>query len=131
MGENIIIAACNMLLPLTMLGLGLLIWLTKPGYGDAFGYRTAWSLKSKETWAFAQEVFGGLCTKVYAVISFVSLLCGIIPIIGGFDDVSGIIACILGLVQFVSVFVIIGITDGMIKRRFDEDGNRKDGEPNG
>lgn len=129
MGDNVIIAVCNMLLPLTMLGLGLMIRLTKPGYGDAFGYRTTWSLKSKETWERAQGLFGGLCTKVYAVISFVSLICGIIPIVGGFDkDVSGIIACILNLVQFISVFVIIGVTDGIVKREFDKDGNRKGGE---
>lgn len=59
MGERIICAVVNMFLPLTLLGLGLMVWLTKPGYGDAFGYRTTWSLKSKETWALAQELFGG------------------------------------------------------------------------
>lgn len=129
MGDNIIMAVCNMLLPLTMLGLGLMIWLTKPGYGDAFGYRTTWSLKSKETWARAQGLFGRLCTITYAVISFISLVCGVIPIAGGFDKyITGIIACFLSLVQFVSVFVVIGVTDGIVKREFDKEGNRKVGE---
>ena len=129
MGDNIIIAVVDMLLPLTMLGLGLMIWLTKPGYGDAFGYRTTWSLKSKETWARAQGLFGRLCTVTYAVISFISLICGVIPIVVGFDKyTTGIIACFLSLVQFVSVFVIIGVTDGIVSREFDKEGNRKVGE---
>lgn len=129
MGDNIIIAVCNMLLPLTMLGLGLMIWLTKPGYGDAFGYRTTQSLKSKETWERAQGLFGRLCTITYAVISFISLICGVIPIAGGFDKyTTGMIAGVLNLVQFVSVFVVIGVTDGIVKREFNKDGNRKVGE---
>ena len=127
MGDNVIIAVCNMLLPLTMLGLGLVVWLTKPGYGDIFGYRTTWSLKSKETWECAQFMFGKICTIAYAVISVISLICGIIPIIWKAD--IGIITCVLYLVQFVSVFVIIGVTDGIVAREFNKDGTRKVGDP--
>lgn len=128
MGDNVIIAVVNMLLPLTMLGLGLMIWLTKPGYGDMFGYRTTWSLKSKETWERAQGLFGRLCTVTYAVISFISLICGVIPIVGGFDKYAvGIMAGVLSLVQFVSVFAVIGVTDGIVKREFNKDGTRKVG----
>lgn len=132
MGDNVIIAVVNMLLPLTMLGLGLMIWLTKPGYGDMFGYQTTWSLKSKETWERAQGIFGRLCTVTYAVISFISLIAGLVPIIWKIDkDVSGIIVCVLYLVQFFSVFAVIGVTDGIVKREFNKDGTRKVGEPNG
>lgn len=124
MGDNVIIAVVNMLLPLTMLGLGLMIWLTKPGYGDMFGYRTTWSLKSKETWERAQGLFGKICTITYAVISFISLIAGIVPIIWK-SDISGIIVCALYLVQFFSVFVVIGVTDGIVSREFNKDGTRK------
>ena len=125
MGDNVIIAVVDMLLPLTMLGLGLMIWLTKPGYGDILGYRTTWSLKSKETWERAQFLFGKICTIVYAVISVISLICGIVPIIWKSD--IGIITCVLYLVQFVSVFVIIRVTDGIVAREFNKDGTRKVG----
>lgn len=124
MGDNVIIAVVDMLLPLTMLGLGLMIWLTKPGYGDMFGYRTTWSLKSKETWERAQGLFGKICTITYAVISFISLIAGIVPIIWK-SDISGIIVCALYLVQFFSVFVVIGVTDGIVAREFNKDGTRK------
>lgn len=124
MGDNVIIAVVDMLLPLTMLGLGLMIWLTKPGYGDMFGYRTTWSLKSKETWERAQGLFGKICTITYAVISFISLIAGIVPIIWK-SDISGIIVCVLYLVQFFSVFVVIGVTDGIVAREFNKDGTRK------
>lgn len=131
MGEKIIIAVCDMLLPLTMLGLGLMIWLTKPGYGDAFGYRTTRSLKSKETWVRAQELFGNLCTKSYAVLSFLTLLSGVAIIIADADDLALTIAVnAVNLVNFIALFVIIGITDGTVKREFDKDGNRKEDEMN-
>lgn len=133
MSDNVIIAVVDMLLPLTMLGLGLMIWLTKPGYGDAFGYRTTWSLKSKESWERAQGLFGRLCTITYAVLSFLSLIAGLVPIIIKTDNeyIAGIISGILSFVQFVSVFVVIGVTDGIVKREFDKDGNRKVGERHG
>lgn len=129
MVDNVIIAVCNMLLPLTMLGLGLMIWLTKPGYGDAFGYRTTWSLKSKETWERAQGLFGGICTKVYAVLSVLTLISGVMPIIVNADEIALVIFVnAVNLVNFIALFVIIGVTDGIVKREFDKDGNRKGGE---
>lgn len=131
MGENIIIAVCDMLLPLTMLGLGLMIRLTKPGYGDAFGYRTTWSLKSKETWVRAQRLFGSICTKAYAVLSFLTLLSGVMIIFADTDDLALTIAVnAVNLVNFIALFVIIGITDGIVKREFNKDGNRKEDEMN-
>lgn len=128
MGDNVIIAVVDMLTPLTMLGLGLMVWLTKPGYGDIFGYRTTWSLKSKETWERAQGLFGRICTITYVVMSFISLIAGLVPIIRKLDkDVSGIITCVLFLVQFFSVFAVIGVTDGIVAREFNKDGTRKGG----
>ncbi len=127
MGEAVIIVVCNMLLPLTMLGLGLMIWLTKPGYGDAFGYRTTWSLKSKETWERAQRLFGRICTAAYAALSFLTLISGLIPVIVRADKyVLGIVTGAASFVDFIALFVVIGVTDGIVKREFN-----KDGEPNG
>lgn len=129
MGEKVICAVVNMFLPLTMLGLGLMVWLTKPGYGDVFGYRTTWSLKSRETWERAQGLFGRLCTVTYGVLSFLTLISGVIPIIAGADKyVMGIVVSMANFVDFVALFVVIGVTDGIVKREFDKDGNRKVGE---
>ncbi len=127
MGEAVIIVVCSMLLPLTILGLGLMIWLTKPGYGDAFGYRTTWSLKNKETWERAQGLFGRICTAVYAVLSFLTLISGLIPVIVRADKyVLGIVTGVVNFVDFIALFVVIGVTDSIVKREFN-----KDGEPNG
>ncbi len=131
MGENVICAVVNMLLPLTLLGLGLLIWLTKPGYGDAFGYRTTQSLRNKETWARAQELFGRSCTITFAVLSFITLISGVIPIICGADKyVMGIVVGAAVFVDFIAFLILVGVVDGIVKREFDADGNRKGGEPN-
>lgn len=125
MGDNVILAVCNMLLPLTMLGLGLMIWLTKPGYGDIFGYRTTVSLKNPQTWSRAQGLFGKICTITYAALSFLTLIAGIVPIILKFDKyTSGLISAIVNCVSFVAVFVVIGVTDGIVKKEFKRgDGN--------
>ncbi|MDE7361017.1 MAG: hypothetical protein K2N38_03685, partial [Oscillospiraceae bacterium] len=72
---------------------------------------------------------GRLCTITYAVISFISLIAGLVPIIWKLDKiVAGIIVCVLYLVQFFSVFVVIGVTDGIVAREFNKDGTRKVGE---
>lgn len=132
MSDNVIVAAADMLLPLTMLGLGLTIWLKRPCYGEVLSYRTKTSLKSKETWERAQEVFGRLCTITFAVLSFLSLIAGIFPIAVNIDDnVCGIICLIVTSVQGLAVLAVIAVTEGVVRREFDKDGTRKVGGGNG
>ncbi|MCM1166984.1 MAG: SdpI family protein [Lachnospiraceae bacterium] len=132
MGESVIIAVCDMFLPLTLLGLGLMVWLTKPDYGNVFGYRTTWSLKSGETWERAQGVFGKMCTMTYAALSFLTLVSGLLPIIiGGFDEyVTEILVTAVNLTNVLALFAVIGATEGIVKREFDKDGNPKAGGAN-
>ncbi len=117
MGENVIIAVCNMLLPLTMLGLGLVIWKTRPPFGDMFGYRTAQSLKSPEAWAAAQMLFGRYCTITYAVLSGLTLAAGAASILFKVED-TGIIIMAVNLVDFAAFFVVVGVTDRIVKKHF-------------
>lgn len=117
MGEKIIIAVCNMLTPLTMLGLGLLIWKTHPPYRDIFGYRTTQSQKSPEAWALAQALFGRYCTLSFAVLSALTLIASVVPIIFTLDELAGMwIFTVVNMVNFISVFVVIGVTDHTVKK---------------
>lgn len=126
MNDNMVTAVVNMFLPLTMLGMGLMIWRTKPGYRDLFGYRTTWAGKSEEAWDFAQELFGRLCTKSFAIASFLTLVAGLIPVIARLDESWGTIICVVvSFADTILMFVIIFIVEEKLKRNFDKDGHRK------
>lgn len=116
MEENVILCVCNMLAPITMLILGLVIWKTMPGYGDMFGYRTTYSLKNPELWNIAQYCFGKSCTITFAVMSFLSLFAGLVPIFFEVDkEIPGFISAFVTLIQVVALFVIIFITEHKLK----------------
>jgi len=67
----------------------------------------------------------------YAVLSFITLLSGVIPIACGADKYAvAVVVNAAELADFIALFVIISVTDGIVKREFDADGNRKGGEPN-
>ena len=120
MGENselVILMVVGLMLPLTMLGMGLLIWKTKPPYKDMFGYNTTYSQKNERLWDMGQELFGRYCTITYSVITVLSILCGLIPIVFDINFYIGeLIEMIIYLVQFFSVFAVIGVTDGKLKK---------------
>ena len=122
MGEKVIIAICNMFLPLTCLGLGLMVWKTHPPFGDLFGYRTTQSQKSPEAWELAQTLFGRYCTLTYAVLCGLTLIASIVPIIFKLDELVVMwIMTVANLVDFIALFVVIGITENVVKRHFEGD----------
>lgn len=131
MTDNVICAIANMLLPLTLLGMGAIIWKTKPGYKDMFAYHTTTAEKNEAMWNRAQELFGRICTITYAVLSAVTLICGLIPVICRLDKSIGTIICsFLCVANVVPMFVFIGIVEVTLKKEFDKDGNRKRGDIN-
>lgn len=117
MGEKIIFALCNMFLPLTILALGLVVWKTHPPFGDMFGYRTTQSQKSPEAWDIAQALFGRSCTLTYAVLSFLTLIAGLVPIFFKVDEMAEAwIITAVNIVDFAALFVLIFITDSKLKK---------------
>lgn len=121
MGEKVIIAVCNMLLPLTMLGLGLMVRKTRPPFGDLFGYRTTQSLKSPESWKLAQALFGKYCTRTYLILCGLTLIASVLPIVCSLDELAEMwIFTVVNLVDFISVFVVIGVTDHTVKKLLEE-----------
>ena len=117
MGETIIIAVVNMLTPLTLLGLGLVIWKTRPPFGDLFGYKSKQSLKSSEAWEIAQAVFGRYCTITYAVLSALTLIVSLLPLFVKFDELG--VSILVMAVNFVNVIAfapVIGVTESTVKK---------------
>ena len=121
MGEKVIIAVVNMLTPLTLLGLGLLIWKTRPPFGDIFGYRTKQSQKSPEAWELAQAVFGRYCTLTYAVLSALTLISGLLPIFVKLDEFwLSIFVLAVNFANVIALAVVIGITESIVKKQTEE-----------
>lgn len=82
----------------TMIGFGMYFLKTAPKEINAvFGYRTAMSMKNKETWKFAHKY----CGKIWCISGLVCFV-QLIPLIGSIIP-----------------------TERALKRNFDENGNRK------
>ena len=124
MGDLVIMLVVGLLLPITMLGMGLLIWKTRPPFNDLFGYRTTYSQKNERLWDMGQELFGKYCTVTYTVILILSVLCGLLPIVFDIDHSIGqIINAAMNLVQFFALFAVIGVTDRKLKKAMKESDN--------
>ena len=117
MGETIIIAVVNMLTPLTLLGLGLVIWKTRPPFGDMFGYKSKQSLKSPEAWEIAQAVFGRSCTLTYTVLSPLTLIASLLPLFVKFDELGvSILVMAVNFVDVIAFATVIGVTESTVKK---------------
>jgi len=87
------------------------------------GYRTARSMKNKDTWEFAHKC----CGKIWWIIGLILIPLSIIPMlfvlgkdvdtIGGF---CGIICCIQVIVLISTVIFV----ESKLRRTFDENGER-------
>ena len=120
MGETIIIAVVNMLTPLTLLGLGLVIWNTRPPFGDMFGYKSKQSLKSPEAWEIAQAVFGRYCTLTYAVLSALTLVVSLLPLFVKFDELGvSILVMAVNFVNVIAFAYVVGVTESTVKKTID------------
>lgn len=126
MGDLVILLVSSLFLPITMLILGLVVWRTRPPFNDIMGYRTTWSQKNERLWNMGQELFGRYCTITYAVISGISVIMSVIPMIFDIDKLMiSVMNSAMYLVQFTALFAVIGVTDGKLKRSFKQE--RKDG----
>ena len=92
------------------------------------GYRTTRSMKNKETWKFAHNYMGKLWYK-YGIVLFVISAALMLLTIGQDEDAVGGLAAIITTVQ-VFVMIVPGIlTEKALKENFDEEGNRKNINP--
>lgn len=119
----ILMLATNLLLPLTMIGFGWSFSKRAPQkINPLFGYRTAMSMKNKETWAFAHRYFGRLWLIVGLILLPVTVL-AMVPLYGHGDDAVAIAGCVILCVQCVPMLIPILPTERALKNTFDENGN--------
>ena len=92
------------------------------------GYRTTRSMKNKETWNFAHNYMGKLWYK-YGIVLFVISAALMLLTMGQDEDAVGGLAAIITTVQ-VFVMIVPGVlTEKALKENFDEEGKRKNINP--
>lgn len=124
MGEYVVILICELLCPVTMLLLGLFLWRSPAQYRSMFGYHSTAAERSPEAWAAAQAYFGTrlLISQIpVMVIMIVSWVISCVIMKLGEEAVAAI-AMVMTAIPIIVVFVVVGMTESMLKKYF---GNTK------
>jgi uncharacterized membrane protein len=125
MGFWIFMLIMDMLIPLTMIVLGRLFMNRVPKkINYIYGYRTAMSMKNKDTWDFAHRHCGKTWLRVGWVMLPLSVVVMLVVTNGDIDTVGTVGGVLCGLQSLVLVLSIIP-TEKALKKTFDKDGNRK------
>ncbi|MDR1061715.1 MAG: SdpI family protein [Clostridiales bacterium] len=125
----IFMLAMDLLLPLTMIGFGS-YFVKSAGprkINMVFGYRTAMSMKNKDTWSFA-HVF---CGKRWRRIGWIMLPLSVgamLPALGKETGTVGLVGGVVFGVQYIFLIWPVISTEMALKRTFDKQGNRKNKE---
>lgn len=119
--------AVDLLIPITMLGFGK-AFVDKPPerINCFFGYRTAMSMKNRDTWTFAHRYVGRLWRRIGGILLPVSVL----PLLAALGRGTAVIGTVGGAVccaQVVPLLVSFLPTERALRRTFDPDGLRKEG----
>ena len=125
MGFWIFMLIVNLLIPFTMIGFGRGFMKNAPKEINAvFGYRTAMSMKNKDTWAFAHNYAGKLWYVVGWILLPLSILIMML-VIGRTENVIGTVGGILCGIQMIPLIGAIIPVERALRKTFDKNGNRR------
>jgi len=117
--------AADLLLPLLMVLLGRRFRTRPPAeINGVYGYRTARSMKSRETWDFAHRYIGGLWVRLGLVLLPLSVL-PLLFVWGKDPDVVGTVSAAVCLIQLIPLLASLVPTERALARTFDENGERR------
>lgn len=115
----------DLLIPLAMVGFGGLFSRRAPNsINMTFGYRTAMSMKNRDTWEFAHQYIGRLWLRC----GLVSLPLSAIPflfVLHKDADAIGIMGLVVVAAQLILLIGTIFPTEAALRRVFDENGMRR------
>ena len=116
----IFILVCDLIIPLTMLVGGLIMWKHCPDrMSRTLGYRLERSMKSEAAWRFANVDCGKRWFVIGLVTTVLSILAHIPLYRAGEDAVSNASLVIMAL-EMVAMFVSLIPTERALKQRFGE-----------
>ena len=115
----------DLLTPLTMIGFGWLFMTRPPEKINAvFGYRTAMSMKNKDTWEFAHR----FCGRLWFRCGLALLPAAVVPLVfvlGSSIDTIGTVGGIVCMIELVPLAGSILPTEAALKKTFDRNGVRR------
>lgn len=115
----------NMLIPLMMIGFGKSFLHGAPkDINNIYGYRTAMSMKNRQTWEFAHHYFGRIWYIAGMILLPVSVL-AMLPVLGKSTESVGDYGGNICLMQIIPLVVPIIPTEIMLRKKFDKNGIRK------
>ena len=124
LGFLIFMILVDLIIPFTMIGFGRVFMKNPPEkINMTYGYRTAMSMKSVETWEFAQAYCGKLWIRLG-----LALLVSVLPLFFCFGrdiDTIALVGLVICGVQLVVMMCSIIPIERALKRSFDEAGIRK------
>lgn len=115
----------DLLIPLTMLVLGRNFMKKAPAeINPIFGYRTAMSMKNRETWEFAHKY----CGKIWYVCGWIMLPITVILLLlvmGRDEECVEMAGGMICLLQMIPLLGSIIPTEIALRRTFDQNGEKK------
>lgn len=122
---NLLYVLTNFLLPVIMIGLGILWRKSGPKQiNSIYGYRTSQSMASRDAWDFA-HIYAGKIYLRLGIIFFISTLILCICFWSADDDTAGIVSVIVMTVQLIIFILTIPMTESALKKNFNKYGKRK------
>ena len=95
-----------------------------------YGYRTAMSMKSKDTWEFANKYFGRLAWK-WGTIMLIASFLPMLALFFASEEVVSIVGSVLVTLQLIPLLGTIPIVERALKKEFDKDGIRRSADKKG
>lgn len=115
----------DLLIPCVMIFFGRLFLKKAPqNINYVFGYRTAMSMKNRDTWQFAHRY----CGKLWFWLGVVLLPLSVIPLLFVLGKDIDTIAKVGTVVMFAQLAPLLGSiipVEAALKKTFDKNGNRK------
>ena len=125
MGFWIFMLVMNLLIPLSMIGIGAVFRRAAPReINPVLGYRTARSMKNRETWEFAHHHCGKVWTTAGCVLLPLTIAV-MLPLLGRPEDVVGLWGGVVCGVQTAVLIASIFPTEIALRKKFDKNGLRK------
>ncbi len=125
MGFWIFMLVSDLLIPFTIISFGKDFIKNAPKeINGIFGYRTAMSMKNKDTWEFAHHYCGKIWFDSGRIMFFLSVI-AMVFVIGKEDNYVGTYGGILCGIQLIFLIASIFLTEIALRKNFDQFGNKR------
>ncbi len=126
MGFWLFMLVMDLLFPATMIGIGKSFQKAAPkDINSVYGYRTAMSMKNRDTWEFAHHYCGRLWFRLGLILLPVNLI-PMLLVIWESRELVNIVGSVLCAIDTVIIIATIFPTEAALRKTFDQDGNRRE-----